>query len=292
MLKTLSLVTAPLLLAATAHAGDVEILVVGESKPYAAAAHAAAVALGGDAMPTALAPSAPLPTTWQLTPPRVVIAVGARAVRLALTLPDTMVVAAMVLQESPELQNARVRSVALAVPVERQLALLARLAPSAKRVGLVVDPRHSNAVIAEARAAATQHGLELVVREVSAEAEVATTFALVLQQVDALLLVADTTVVKREVLELLVERSHALRRPVIGYSAAVVQSGLLAGYAVEPDENGAAAAAQARALAAGLEPKGAQLQGQLHLNAKCARTLGLTVPRELLAPPTIVHDPR
>lgn len=281
-----------LLIALPAMASDVEILVVGDSKPYAAAARAAADALGGGLAPTALSTTAPLPATWSLEPPRTVIAVGARAVRLALTLPSTKVVAAMVLQETAEVQNARVTAVPLAVPVDHQLALLGRLAPTAKRIGLVLDPRHSGAVVAEARGAATKRGLELVVREVVSEVEVPAAFAAVLQSVDAVLLIADTTVVKREVIELLVERSRALRVPVIGYSAAVVQTGLLAGYVVDPDENGAVAAAVARALLAGHGADASALHGRLHLNLGTARAIGVAVPPELTTPPTQVYQQR
>lgn len=281
-----------LVAAATARAADVQVLVVGDSKPYRTAARAAASALGGGAEAASVPIDAPLPARWQGEAPRVVIAVGARAVRLALTLPDTLVVAAMVLQESPELQNPRVHSVPLAVAVDDQLQLLTRLAPGARRIGLVADPRHTSSVVTEARAALDKRKQELVLREVQDEGQVAATFDELLPKVDAVLLVADTTIVKREVLERLVQRSLELRVPTIGYSAAVVQAGLVAGIGVEPEENGVAAAMIARALAAGREPAAAELHGHLYLNLKSARVVGVTVPADLLAPPTTVFDPR
>ncbi len=292
MPKVVTLFTLSLILARAAYADEVQILVVGDGKPYLEAARAAAAGVGKGAEPVVLPVDAPLPPRWQTDVPPVIIAVGARAVRLALTLPDAKVVAAMVLQESPELQSPRVHSVPLSVPVERQLDLLARLAPGARKVGLVVDPTHSGAVVAEARAATARRNLELVLREVQDPAQAPAAFDGLLPKVDALLLVADTTVVKRDALELLVTRSLALKRPVIGYSVAVVQSGLLAGYAVDAEENGLAAAAIARALVAGEKPKPAELAGQLHLNLKSARALGLAVPAELAAPPTRLYDPR
>lgn len=292
MPKTFALVPLTLLAATAAQARTVEILVVGDSKPYVAAARAAAAGIGEGTEPTVIPVDTPLPASWHLESPRVVVAVGARAVRLALTLPDAKIVAAMVLQESPELANERVHTVPLAVPVDRQLQLLARLAPAARTVGLVVDPRHSAAVITEARAAATKLGKELVLREVQDDAKVVSTFAALLPTVDAVLLIADTTIVKREVLELLVESSLALQVPIIGYSGAVVQAGLVAGYGVEPNENGRAAAIVAAALAAGRAPKPVQLTGQLHINLKSARAIGVTVPPDLAAPPTIIYQPR
>lgn len=281
-----------LTLAGGAYAQSAAILVVGEGKPYLAAARAAAAALGTGVEPTVLPLDAPLPGTWQAAPPEVVVAVGARAVRLALARPDTTVVAAMVLQESPELQNARVVSVPLAVPMEKQVELLQRLVPGARRIGLVVDPTHSAAVVAETRAALAKRGLELVLREVQDPGKAAAVLGALLPAVDALLLVADTTVVRRDALELLVQRSQELKIPVIGYSAAVVQSGLLAGIAVEPEENGQVAAAIARALAGGKQAKPAVLVGQLHLNLKIARLLSVSVPADLTAPPTKTYDSR
>ncbi|MCC7074617.1 MAG: hypothetical protein IT383_25135 [Deltaproteobacteria bacterium] len=291
-MKLVALACLVLLIAPAAVAGEVEILVVGDSKPYAEAARAAAQALGTGTQPTTLAAAAPLPAAWSLEPPRAIIAVGARAVRLALKLPGTKVVAAMVLQETAELQNPRAVAVPLAVPVERQLVLLGKLAPHARRVGVVIDPRHSAAAVAEARAEAGKHKLELVVREVASDAEVSVAFAQLLPQVDAVLLVADTTVVKREVIELLVERSRALRVPVIGYSAAVVQAGLLAGYAVEPTENGAVAAMVARALLTDQGPSEAKVRGRLHLNLGTARAIGVVVPADLTTAPTQVYPQR
>lgn len=278
--------------ASSGRAEDIRVLVVGDGKPYLAAARAAAAAIGQGVEPTVLPLDAPLPMRWQSEPPPVVIAVGARALRLALTLKETKVVAAMVLQESPELQSPRVRAVPLAAPVDRQLDLLQRLAPTARRIGLVIDPTHSAAVVNEARAAVARRGQELVLRELQDPALAAAAFTGILAKVDALLLVADTTVVRREALEVLVKRSLELRVPVIGYSAAVVQSGLLAGYGVEPEENGLVAAATARAMLEGKEAKPADLKGQLHLNLKSARTVGVAVPADLSAPPTTVYDPR
>lgn len=293
MLRTVALLCFLSIFAASvAHAGDVEILVVGDGKPYLSAARAAAAGLGKGVEPLVLPLDAPLPQRWQSEGPKVVVAVGARALRLALTMKETQVVAAMVLQESPELQSARVSSVPLAVPVERQLELLARLAPQAKRIGLVIDPTHSSSVVAEARAAVAKRGQELVLREVQDPMLAVAAFEGLLPKVDALLLVADTTVVRREALELLVRRSQELKKPVIGYSAAVVQSGLVAGFGVEPEENGLAAATIARARLAGQVPRAAELTGKLHLNLKSARLVGLAVPADLSAPPTTVYDPR
>lgn len=288
-----------LLLAATwlgavdARAADVGVLLVGDNPRYVSAAKAAARGLGVEVTGLPETTSLP-PPSWGRGAPRVIVAIGSRAVRTALLVPDAVVVAAMVLQEGEELKDPRVVAVPFVVPLERQLQLLQRIAPRAKRVGIVVDPRASGAALAEARAAAGLTAHVLVVKEVSDPDAAQKALEALPDACDAILVLPDATVVKRAFLDRAAALETERHIPVLGFSASLVQYGYLAAVAPEPDENAAAATSIAKKLLAGAAPDSVRsdgrLAGHVYIHKGKARELGLTIPSDLAPPVATVFD--
>lgn len=217
---------------------------------------------------------------------RVVAAMGARAaaVSVGAKLP---VVAFMVLQESAVPKTPGVVGVTLAPPAGALLETVLRVAPRAKKVGLLYDGKHNESEAAALDAAARDRGLTLVATRVS-DARGAVT-ALEGLRVDALVLIPDATVVSKAFLQVLVTQSFERHLPVVCYSESFVKLGLLAAQAPSYSGNGRAAAAEVkRALAGGARAATSGGPTVLVVNAGSARRLGLSLPESMLRPPTVV----
>ena len=122
--------------------------------------------------------------------PRMVIAVGDRALDVAETLRGTPVLYMMALNPKPR-QN--VTGVAMLLDPARYFGVFQNL--GAKRVGVVYDPSRSGAYLKRAQAAARRSGLDLVAREVRAPKETPAMLESLRGKVDALWMIPDLTAV-------------------------------------------------------------------------------------------------
>lgn len=217
---------------------------------------------------------------------RVVATVGARAASLAAGVQQP-VVAFMVLQASAVPTAPGVVGVTLAPAAAALVETALKVAPSAKKLGLLYDGTHNDVEAKALEAAARERGLTLVAARVSDSKGAVT--ALEALSVDVLVLIPDATVVTKPFLQALVARSFERQLPVVCYSESFVKLGLLAALAPSYAGNGrAAAAAVKRALVGG--SRGATAGGPtiLVVNAGTARRFGLSLAPALLRPPTVV----
>lgn len=222
----------------------------------------------------------------------IVVAIGARAAQLALKQTLAPVVHCMVLQDAASFDTDRSVGVPLAVPPKAQLEMLKRLAPQAKNVGVLFDPKLSTRQIEELSAAARAANLILLRGSVGAATEGPAALDKLLPDVDALLLIPDATVVSKELVTFLVGRSFDRRVPVLAYSESIVKVGALAALAPQYAQNGKQCARLAKRVLAGETPaslhNAVEMSGQLVVNVATARKIGVNVPAELLKPPTQV----
>jgi len=122
--------------------------------------------------------------------PKLVIAVGDRALEVAETLRGTPVLYMMALNPKPR-QN--VTGVGMLLDPSRYLAVFNSL--GSKRVGVVYDPRRSGAYLKRAQFAARRSGIDLVLREVHAPKETPSMLESLRGKVDALWMLPDLTAV-------------------------------------------------------------------------------------------------
>ncbi len=80
--------------------------------------------------------------------PDLILALGAKALKVALSVPDIPIVHLLVIDPEKIVSSAKnVTGVALAVPPKTQLEELSRYLPSIKRIGIVYDPKRSSKFI-------------------------------------------------------------------------------------------------------------------------------------------------
>ncbi len=167
----------------------------------------------------------------------------------------------------------------LDVDPAESLALLAELAPQARRVAVVHDPSLTAPAAAAAARAATRLGLTLDVRTATDAAGALRAVGEVLPAADAVLLLPDRTVLRPEILDHLLLQALERRVPVMGLSERHVRRGALFSLSVAPEDVAVEAATLIEGLLAGeSRPPPGRRRLRLHLNLRTAGRLGLQVP--------------
>ncbi|MBI3185711.1 MAG: ABC transporter substrate-binding protein [Myxococcales bacterium] len=162
-------------------------------------------------------------------PPAMILAIGPAAANGAKrALSEVPVVFSMVpYYEKYGLEGPNVTGIALTSDLSAELATLKAVAPSARRVGILEDPRYSAKVIEEASTIAQQQGMQLVPIEVDAPSKVERALKAAKGKIDAMLLIADKTVASAQVVKRLIEFCQQERLPLAALSSSQVKEGAL-----------------------------------------------------------------
>ncbi|MCL6536070.1 MAG: ABC transporter substrate-binding protein [Armatimonadetes bacterium] len=190
--------------------------------------------------------------------------------------------------QSPERSGTRFAGVALTVRPQRQLSALLDVAPEAKRVGVVYNPKDavSQRLIEQAREDAARMGVAL--QEASAEqaSQIGDALKSLEGKVDALWLIPDPVCAAPEPSQRVLEFAEKHRLPVLAFAGAFVQRGALVATGVDMAEQGALAAEQVMRILEGEPPESLPLltprRTLTFYNLKTARRLNLTIPDMLL----------
>ena len=173
-------------------------------------------------------------------------------------------------------------------PVAKQLEYYRRLVPRLHRLLTLVDPTNqpdTDYLLREARRAATQLDIELVVREATEDADLVKVFrALRPGEVDGAFLLSPSLRLYHSEVTLQLARQAGL--PVQAHRKEWVERGMLFSLGVDVSPVGEAAARFVDALLRGTPPAELPVEEvpkvQFALNLGTARRLGITVPKDLI----------
>ena len=154
--------------------------------------------------------------------PRLVIAVGDRALDAAEKQRTTPVLYMMALHAKPRLRGA-ISGVGMLLDPARYLAVFESL--GSKRVGVIGDPAKSGPYLKKAQAAARRSGIELVVREVHSPRETLALLDSLRGKVDALWMLPDITAVSPETTEAYFLFSQGERVPLVSFAEVYLSMG-------------------------------------------------------------------
>lgn len=167
--------------------------------------------------------------------PALVLAIGPLAANTARRTLDARVpiLFAMVpYYEKYGLEGPNITGIALTSDFRPELSALKSLAPSAKRVGILHDPRFSAGLVEAAQSAAGPLGLSIV--PLAADAQAKADKVLAGSKVDALLMVADKTVGNAAVVQELIAFATTQRLPLVGLTPSQVKEGATLALAPSP----------------------------------------------------------
>jgi putative ABC transport system substrate-binding protein len=190
--------------------------------------------------------------------------------------------------QSAERSGTRFAGVALTVRPQRQLSTLLDVAPAAKRVGVIYNPKDSVSLrwIEQAREDAARLGVALHEASVEQAAQIGDALKSLEGKVDALWLIPDPVCAAPEPSQRVLEFAERHRLPVLAFAGAFVQRGALVATGVDMAEQGALAAEQVMRILEGEPPESLPLltprRTLTFYNLKTARQLSLTIPDMLL----------
>ena len=214
--------------------------------------------------------------------PSLVLAIGplaANAARRSLA-EDVPVVFVMVPYfEKYGLEGPNVTGIALTSDFKPEVGALKAMAPKAKRVGILHDPRFSAKQVQTAQEAASLEGLTIVPLEVDSQGRVEKVLAGAAGKVDALLMVADKTVGNAAVVQALIAFATGQKIPMVALTPSQVKEGATLSLAPSPTSIGQQAGRLANRIVHEKVNPGALAVAQpegmdLGINLTTARKLG------------------
>lgn len=268
--STLAVILLFLGIAAPVYGNQILIVQSSELLPYHQAAEGVVAAL--DPLANRQGPKALLPVTvdkvildttmddeaWRQRiaqiRPSAIVAVGKRALELAVYLRDIPVVYAMVPGAEQIIDRRKNTSgVSMLVPAETILTKLRNHHPHVHRILVLYHPVYSGKFIAAARDAALRLDLELIAMPVSAPQEAVRLLNAVQEKVQALWMIPDPNVLNNETMQSYLDYSLKKRIILLTFAEKYLKIGATFGIALDNTEMGRAAGRMALSI---LEGKG------------------------------------
>jgi putative ABC transport system substrate-binding protein len=188
--------------------------------------------------------------------------------------------------KSKENPGANVTGTSDMVMFKEQLSLLKRLAPNAKKVGVINNPSESNSQfgLKETQKIANEMGLEIVTASVSNTDEVLGAANSLVSKVDAFYIISDNTVIAGQ--DAVIKVALDSKKPLIAVEEAGVEKGALGTVGISYYKLGILTANIALEILQGKKPSETPVysakDGDLFINTKTAQAIGVTVPSDLL----------
>ena len=218
-----------------------------------------------------------------------VVAVGLKAALAAkLEIPDIPIVYMMILDPLKyQLNGPNMTGTLLEVPLDRQLNIIRTFLPTLHQLGTLYDPAKTSSRVKNAIRHATINDFQLKVYPVESEKELPQQLRALLENVEALWLMPDSTVLTNESVRFILESALARQIPVIGFSPEFTRLGALLSMSVNYGDVGRETGLFVKRILGGerllpLNPVPIE-RLKITVNLKTARFLGMTFPKELMS---------
>lgn len=161
--------------------------------------------------------------------PKGILAVGVLAATLIKDqFPNVPIIFCMVINhERFNLQGANITGISSEASLEDQFAVLKELLGTQKNVGVIYDQAKTGKIISEATIVAEKFKFNLIKREVLSEKEVASALNNIINKIDALWIIPDSTVITKTTLSVISKTTLEHRLPIFCTSDAIVKAGAL-----------------------------------------------------------------
>jgi putative ABC transport system substrate-binding protein len=197
---------------------------------------------------------------------------------------DVPVIYAMVMPSEAALSlRPNISGVSMDISPETYIYTMKELFPRAKKIGLLYDPQHTAAFVAEAEKAARAAGLDLVDKQVRDPREIPGLLDKMRGTIDVLWMVPDATIAAAEAVDYLLHFSFQNSVPIFSFSKKYVEMGAVAALDVDPYDMGAQAGEIVNRLSAGKTGaiRAWARASHLTVNPKVAAKMGLKIRDEI-----------
>ncbi len=224
--------------------------------------------------------------------PDLVLAVGIWALQAIVEQAlDHPVVFAMVLNPTNILDRTakKITGASMNISVDRSIHLFKRVNPRMSRIGVAFNPAKTGYLVRQATSVAQDKGVQLVTREIGSSKEaIRAVNSLYQEDIDALWVLPDETVLDPKVIEYALLASYRNKIPLLGLSDRQAQMGALLSLSFASSEDiGRQSGELANAVLGGDSPEEIPYttarKVKLTLNLKAANKLGVEIPESVLA---------
>lgn len=269
-----------------ARAGNIALLLSQEGGPYAEFASAFHKELDGSAWNIITTGNQDSIDPAQFRPDLIVTA-GANALRQSLARNGSTPILATLLPRQAyekivaEAGRSRPRTSAIYLdqPPARQVAFLRQLLPEHKRVGMLLS-NETRSLQAQYRQVFGTAKYALSSEEMDSDSSIVATLGTLLPRIDVLLAIPDSTIYKRDNIKPILVTSYRYQRPVVAFSAALVNAGALAALYSTPAQIASQAASTIKLSGSNLPTPQAPEMFAISINRNVVDALNLSVPDE------------
>lgn len=218
--------------------------------------------------------------------PDLILAVGSKSAEI-LCKNSTNVPILFMMVLNPEKINApghNATGIAMDISPRNVFLELKKIVPQAKRVGVLYNPSESRSKLAQAEKTAKDLGLEIVPAKVALTRDVYSALRALGPEIDALWMIADTTVYTPDSIQDILLYSLQEKIPVIGLAPSYVKAGALFSLSSDYRDMGRQAAGIAYRLLEGTAPDAIEIESPrktvLSLNLITAERIGIKIPEK------------
>jgi putative ABC transport system substrate-binding protein len=171
--------------------------------------------------------------------PDLILAIGMDALQKIKIFSGVPIVYLMVLNPTAIVREERnITGVSMTISPGKQLAAIRRVLPSARRIGLLYDPKKSGSFVKRAQNDSKEAKIDLLAKEVSHSRFVPTALNSMKGAIDAFWMIPDTTVVTPDTIELMMLYSLESKIPVCTFSTKYLEIGALMSLDINAGEMG------------------------------------------------------
>ncbi len=202
---------------------------------------------------------------------------------------DIPVVFAMVLNPTTVVGHEahNITGASMNAPIDQQIALLKKISPHVRRIGVIYDPSKTGFLVRQAERIARDQGVRLVTKAITSSKDSFAALDGMQGEIDALWILPDLTVLAPESVQYMLLFSFRNKIPLLGLSENQARMGALLGLSFDSGrEIGIQAGELANEILAGRSvediPFTTARKVRLTVNLKTAAKLGLQIPKEIL----------
>jgi len=222
--------------------------------------------------------------------PDLILAIGIWALQVVVEeIRDIPVVFAMVLNPTTVIGHEahNITGASMNAPIDQQIALLKKISPHVRRIGVIYDPSKTGFLVRQAERIARDQGVRLVTKAITSSKDSFAALDGMQGEIDALWILPDLTVLAPESVQYMLLFSFRNKIPLLGLSENQARMGALLGLSFDSGRDiGIQAGELANEILAGRSvediPFTTARKVRLTVNLKTAAKLGLQIPKEIL----------